>query len=245
MVHDVEPGRAHEGLPHPRAARVVALTDTAAAEMERRYHVPSEKLAVIPNGASATRHQPCTPDDRAAARRGLGLADDATVLVVIGALSPEKGVDVAISALATMPSVQLVVVGDGPQRGALENLAATIASDRVHFTGALENPSVAFDAADVLVLPSRTEGLPGVLIEAGLHGLPSVAADVGYVREIILDGTTGIVVDPDNPAALADGFARVCHLTDAGRAALERCRRAFELGGIAERWCQLVQSIAQ
>ena len=110
---------AHKSLPH-RAARVVALTDAAAAEMERRYHVPTEKLAVIPNGASATVHRPCTPADRAAARRALGLAGDATVLVVIGALSSEKGVDIAISAIAALPSVQLVVVGDGPERGALE-----------------------------------------------------------------------------------------------------------------------------
>jgi glycosyltransferase involved in cell wall biosynthesis len=228
-----------------RAARVVALTDAAAAEMERRYHVSAEKFSVIPNGASATRHRPCTPDDRAAARRALGLADDATVLVVVGALSSEKGVDLAISALAHVPSVNLVVVGDGPQRGALEDLASSIAAERVHFTGALDSPGVAFEAADLLVLPSRTEGLPGVLIEAGLRGLPSVATDVGYVRDIILDGETGIVVDAGDATALADGLARAFHLTGAGQAALEHCRREFELGEIAERWYQLLRSIVR
>ncbi len=208
---------------------MVALTDAAAAEMERRYHVPTEKLAVIPNGASATLHRPCTPGDRAAARGALGLAGDATVLVVIGALSSEKGIDIAISALANVPSVQLVVVGDGPERGALEDLATSIAADRVHFTGALESPGVAFDAADLLVLPSRTEGLPGVLIEAGLRGLPSVATDVGYVRDVIIDGETGIVVRANDQAALGEGIARALDLRSAGEAALERCRARFEL----------------
>ena len=78
----------------------------------------------------------------------------------------------------------------------------------MHFAGALTDLDQAFAAANVVLLTSRTEGLPRVLIEAGIRGLPVVATDVGYVRDIVIDGETGIVVDTPSPVALAAAIAR-------------------------------------
>ncbi|MDQ1510124.1 MAG: hypothetical protein QOG50_1968, partial [Actinomycetota bacterium] len=158
-----------------RATAVVALTPEAATTLRDRYRVPDRKLTVIPTAASAARHPPATTEVRQAARSSLGIPADAPVAAVIGALSREKGVDVAIDAAALLPKVHLVVAGDGPERAALEAASTRDAAGRVHFIGALIDPSPAFDAADIVLLPSRTEGLPAVLIEAGLRGLPAVA----------------------------------------------------------------------
>ena len=228
-----------------RARAVVALTSRTADTLHDHYRVGRDRLAVIPTAASRTRNRPATAEERSTARRNYGLPDGAPVAAVIGALSPEKAVDVAIDALAHLPELRLVVAGDGPERASLESRAARVAPARVKFTGALDDPSPAFAAADVVVLPSRTEGLPGVLIEAGLRGLACVATDVGYVRDIVIDGETGVVVAGEDSGALARGIERVLAEDAApgmgmGAAARTRCLDRFELEPIAKQWSELL-----
>ena len=141
------------------------------------------------------------PERREAARESFGIGDELTVALV-GALSEEKRPELAVAAVALIDGVHLLVAGDGPLRTEIATRGITDAPGRVHVLGALADPSPVYDAADVLVLPSRTEGLPGVLIEAGLRGLPCVATDVGYVSDIVVDGETGVLVPSGDPAAL-------------------------------------------
>jgi glycosyltransferase involved in cell wall biosynthesis len=224
-----------------RSQAVVALTDRAGATLRDHYGVAPAKITVIPTGASAERHRPADARERAHARESLGIPAGARVAAVIGALSEEKDVSLAIDAVALLPDVHLVVAGDGPERPALEGAATARVPGRAHFTGALADPSPAFAAADVVALTSRTEGLPGVLIEAGLRGLPSVTTDVGYVRDIVVDGETGVVVLRRDAASIAAGITRVLAQSGAGARARARCVARFELAAIAQRWSALLQ----
>ena len=116
----------------------------------------------------------------------------------------------------------------------------------------MPGPTEALAAADLVLLTSRTEGMPGVLIEAGLSGRAAVAPDVGGVAEIVQDGATGVLVpleDVGAPGALA---ARVAHGVrralgahqDLGAAARERCLAEFEIEPVATRWQTLLTSVS-
>jgi glycosyltransferase involved in cell wall biosynthesis len=228
-----------------RAGAVVALWPAAADAVRALYGVPTRVLHVIPNGVPAERCPP--PDDgaRAAARRRFGLPDDAPVVAVVGALAPEKRVGDAIAAVAALDGVHLLVAGDGPERNGLGRRADEAAPGRVRFAGTLPGPGDALAAADVVALPSRTEGMPGVLIEAGLAGVAVVATDVGGVGAVVRDGQTGVLVAPEDVPGLAAGITRALGERERlGRAARERCLAEFEIGPVAERWITLTRGLA-
>ena len=104
-----------------------------------------------------------------------------------------------------LPDLRIWLVGDGPQRGELVALAASLGlDDAVHFAGVQYDVAGYMQAADLLLLTSDTEGIPAVVLEAGLHGLPVVATRVGGVPECVLDGETGLLVDADDEAGLAN-----------------------------------------
>lgn len=228
-----------------RAAAVVALTGPAARALHERFGVPRDRLTTIPNAADCRSHSPADAERRAAARARFGFADDTPVVLAIGALSREKAVDDAVRAVAEVGGARLLVVGGGPERGAIEALAERELPGRAIFTGALEDPSAPFDAADVVVLSSLSEGLPGVLIEAGLRELPVAATDVGYVSELVIDGVTGVLVPPGDPRALADAVSvALRERRRLGAAARRRCLAEFELQPVADRWVDVLTRVA-
>ncbi len=187
-----------------RAARVVALWDGAAQSIVEVYGLPAERVVVIPNARSHQEFLPPTPDERRAARQRFGVVGAESLVVVVGALSDEKRVDLAVHAVARVPDGKLLVVGDGPRRSSLESLGRAELGARVEFTGALHDVLPVYHAADVVLMTSRTEGMPGVLLEAGLVGAPVVATDVGAVSWLVEHGVRGEVVPVDTDA---DGLA--------------------------------------
>lgn len=139
---------------------------------------------------------------------------------VIGRLSPEKGVDVFIEAARILQDrgepFNALVVGDGPDRSRLEALCAKLdLGSSVHFVGYQRDMRPVYAALDLLVVPSRSEGLPNVLLEALRAHLPVVATAVGAIPEVLDHPKAGILVAPGNPRALADGMATaLIHLGD-------------------------------
>jgi glycosyltransferase involved in cell wall biosynthesis len=227
-----------------RTAAVTALWPEAADTLRRLYGVPADRLHEIPNGVPAQRCPVPTVQDRPSARRLLGLPAHAPVAAVIGALGPEKRAGDAIGAIAHLDEVHLLVAGDGTERDAIERRAAREAPGRVHVVGALPGAGQALAAADVVVVPSRTEGMPGVLIEAGLSGLPAVATAVGGVPRIVRDGETGVLVPPGDIEALGDGVERALAEGDRlGAAARRHCLATFEIGPVADRWAALIGTL--
>ena len=159
---------------------MVALTDRARTTIQD-FGIAADRITVIPSGARASEHRPAVPERREAARESFGIGDELTVALV-GALSEEKQPGLAVEAIAQIDGAHLLVAGDGPLRTEIATRGITDAPGRVHVLGALADPSPVYDAADVVVLPSRTEGLPGVLIEAGLRG-PALCRDRRRLRQ--------------------------------------------------------------
>lgn len=239
------PRRARVRLFLRRAAAVVALWPGSRSALVETFGVPERKIAVIPNGAPATGFPPVDAARRPEARRRFLLDPGRPTLLSLGALSAEKDVGLAIGAMARLPDCQLLVVGDGPQRPQLEAQAAAEAGERVRFAGTLGNPADALAAADAVVLCSRSEGMPGALIEAGLSGVPAVATAVGAVDEIVVDGETGRLVPPGDATALDAAILDVLeHGAVYGQAARRHCLARFELGVVADAWERVLDGLA-
>jgi glycosyltransferase involved in cell wall biosynthesis len=183
-------------------AHKVVANSRAAANRLIFERVPSRKIAVVPNGLDCGRVQPRQP--RPTLRK----------VVVVANLRPEKGhdvlIDAAVDVLRRFPDARFEIVGGGPDLAPL--LARAEARRVLHaftFLGQRDDVAARLAAADIFVLPSRSEALPNAVLEAMAAGLPIVASRVGGLCELIDDGTTGLLVPPGDPQPLAD---RMCRL---------------------------------
>ncbi len=234
-----------------RAERVVALWPGAAEVLHTRLGVPAERIRVIPTGVPAERFPPAGAAERDASRARLGgpwPAPGVPTVVVCGALSVEKRPGAALRAVARLDGVHLVFVGDGPERARLEALAAEVAPGRVHFVGTLPDPAPALAAADLLLLPSATEGIAAVCIEAAFTQRAVVATAVGGTPAVVVDGTTGTLV-PDRAGRaeaelvrdLAEAVAATLPVADRlGAAARPWAMARYELDVVADAWAELL-----
>lgn len=223
------------------AAGVGAISPTAQQRLVSHLRVDPHKVRFTGNGRRGEDFLPPNSAERRAAREAWTLPADAPVAVTVASLTREKRLDVAIAAIAQLPDWWLLVVGHGPAAAGLRDLAERQARGRVVFTGSLADVRDAYRAADCAVLTSETEGLPGVLIEAALMGLPLVASDVGFVADVVIDHHTGRLLpvgdDTSLAAALRDAYERAAVLGPAARRlALER----FELAEVVNRWQTLL-----
>ncbi|MEA3166006.1 MAG: hypothetical protein QOJ26_875 [Thermoplasmata archaeon] len=209
------------------AAAIIALSKEAAASsfLVSPY---ADKTHVIPNGVAPV----ADPPTRSAAREALGLRDHRPVALFAGSLMRTKGVDRLLQAWAGLEGGAegpvLLVAGEGPDRGEYEALASRLGiADRVRFLGfvPLAGPCA---AADVFVLPSRTESFPLTLLEAAMAGRPLVVSSIPTLRAMVEPGVTGLVVDADDEAA----FAR-----DLGDLLRDRVK-AQAMGQAAHRWAK-------
>lgn len=138
------------------------------------------------------------------------LPEDALVIGAIAELTKNKALDVLIRALKNVPGARLVIIGQGEERGRLELLASDIGVlPRVSFAGFVPDARRLLPAFDIYALSSLKEGLPYVLLEAGMAGIPSAATDVGGVPEIVKTGETGILVPPQQADALAAALEKL------------------------------------
>lgn len=150
------------------------------------------------------------PVDRAALTAELCVPVDAPLVVTVGRLAPQKNQALAIRAIAELDTATLVLVGDGELRSDLEQLARDLGvTSRVRFTGARPDARAMLGAADVAVLSSAWEGLPLVALEAFAAGVPLVATGARGVRELVTDGSTGLLVAPGDHRALGAAIERV------------------------------------
>lgn len=228
-----------------RAAAVAAISSGTRAILLEQFRVPADRVTVIPNARSGAGFRPADPARRLRARRQLGLpADDLAAVLVLGALSREKRVDLAVRVVAAVPETRLVVAGEGPLREELEALARRLAPGRVSFLGNVSEPALALASADALLLTSESEGVPGVLIEAGLAGVPAVTADVGWVRDVVEHGRTGMVLTQHEVPLFAEGLREVLRRRATfGLHARELCLERFDLPRVVDRWEELLTKV--
>ncbi|HWR97733.1 MAG TPA: glycosyltransferase [Candidatus Methanoperedens sp.] len=233
-----------------RAERICCVAEVVRREVTDLLRVPAARTAVIYEGVAEERYRSSPPRERA--RAALDIAAVRPVLLGVGALGWEKHQEAMLRALASIrrevPQALLLLAGDGPERGRLERVAVeTGAVDAVRFLGVRHDVPALLAAADVLLLTSLTEGLPGVLIEAGLAGLPAVAWDVAGVREVVQDGVTGLVPPFGDEQAVASDVLRLLGDGEAARrmgaAARAFCSERFDLQRCVDAHLRLFQDV--
>lgn len=192
---------AAEHLVRPRR---VAVSDEIALRV--RDMLPRARLAVIAPGIETERFKPA---DKAAARRAIGLDREVRIIGSVGRLAAVKGHRHLVEALAQLPGdVHAVLVGDGPERDALEKLAQDLGvGHRLHLLGLRADPERILPAFDVFCLPSLAEGLPRAVLEAESCGLPVVASDVGALAAALAPG--GRLVPAGDARRLAQAIGDV------------------------------------
>lgn len=198
--------------------RTVAISPAVAGHL-RRAGVPAARLRTI---SSAVDPEALVPvSGRCATRAGAGLKDE-PLLLAAAALVRRKGIDVLLEALARLgerglrPS--LWIAGEGPERAALQRASGSLGlSGQVRLLGRREDVPDLLAACDVFVLPSRREGLGVAALEAMAARRPVVASRVGGLGEAVADGRTGLLVTPEDPAALADALESLLRDADLRR----------------------------
>lgn len=229
------PFRFVERLIARRAARVICITESLARFNRERVGLPAEKLEVIHYGMDEPPAA-WAPDE-------LELPEG-KIVVAVCRLVPQKGLDVAVEAMAGVDAT-LVVLGEGPERERLEAQAREL-SVRLLLPGRVGDVASVLRRADVLVHPARWEGFGLALLEAMLAGLPVVATRVSSIPEIVVDGETGLLVPPDDPAALRAALERIlANPGELGAAGHERARREFSVARMADRTLEVYAQARQ
>jgi glycosyltransferase involved in cell wall biosynthesis len=186
------------------ARRVFAVSADIRRELRDCGIVSPAKVMHVPNGVDAARF--ALDDDPAQMRSEYGLPARGPVIGTVGRLTALKRQDVLLNGFARLdhPTARLLIVGDGPAREELVNLAARLGiTDRVVFAGYRERPERALAAMDVFALTSDSEGMPLAILEAWAAGKPVLATRVGGVPELVADGRTGVLFPAGDDAALA------------------------------------------
>jgi glycosyltransferase involved in cell wall biosynthesis len=221
-----------------RSDAIVVPSHALAEILVRRLRFPTANLAVIPNGVEV--------DDAPA---GGDAAAGGELVGTVSLLGPVKGVDTFLAAAAAVghrrPGQRFVVVGDGPERGALEALAKRLDAP-VEFTGTVPMAEVV-GRFRVFVLPSLFENCPLSLMEAMAAGVPAIASAVGGVPELV--GDAGVTVPPSDPAALEAALEALLDdpagAADLGRRGRERIARDFSAARNAEALLDLYERVAR
>ena len=189
--------------------RIICVSQQVADFAAQEIGLPPAKLTVIRNGIDMAQFADLP--DQQTARAVFGLPKQGKIVAAIGRPRPVKGFSYLLEAFAQIaanqPDLYLLFVGDGPDKRPLQTAAQQLPiADRVIFLGDQQEIPRLLAALDMLVLPSLWEGLPNVVLEAMAAGLPVVATAVGGTPELVVEGETGLLVPPRDPAALAQAI---------------------------------------
>ena len=220
------------------ADRIVAISDSLRRFTIERVGVPAAKVETIHYGLDA-------PPPAWGANPPDDVPADARIVLSIARLTPQKGVDVAVRAIVSLPDdVVLVVLGEGPERRTLDALARELGVERrVFLPGRVPDVASWLHRAAVYVQPSRWEGFGLAVLEAMVCSLPVVATRVSSLPELVADGVTGILAPPDDAAALARGIERALAEPRLGEAGRERARAEFSIAAMADRTAALYENL--
>ena len=204
-----------------RAAHRVITVSHAFARDLKAIGVPEQRIRVLHNSIAPNWFDSVRGQEKKFWREQLGLRDDERVILAVGRFSKEKALDDLVTAFAQLLRAQpqikarLVLVGDGPERGPVQQLSAELgAQEYILFAGQVSDPRPYYAAADVLAMPSLSEGSPLALLEAMAAGLPIVATEVGGVPEMVHHQQNALLVAPRQPAALAQAMQQLLNDTD-------------------------------
>ena len=200
--------------------------------------VPGGRIEVIPDGIELPSELP-RPEIRRQTRAGWKISEDDVAVGFMGWPTREKGLDIAVNAFAVlekrMPRAHLLVAADPPAEGAAR---ITTSHRAIHWLGFQENLAAYFGGLDLFIMPSRSEGLGSAALLAMAHGVPVVATRVGGLPEVVSEGKTGWIVEPESPEAMAEAviaaMSNAARLREFGANGRERAQQ-FSADAMAER----------
>ena len=263
-LHSTEHGRSGLHIPDSftidswewwttyEASKIIVTSNSMKHEVCGHFHVPWEKVEIIPNGINLAKFQVSV--DRNSVRARYGISPDEKLILYVGRLVPQKGVEYLIQAVPMVSSryhnAKFVIVGEGWLRDYLQSLAHSTGHGwRIIFTGFIpDNEMIALmKSADVLVVPSIYEPFGIVALEGMAAGVPVVASQVGGLSEVIEHDKTGVFVYPRNPESVAWGIDHV--LSNPGHAewlvrnAFEKVKNVFSWEAIASRTVEVYKQV--
>jgi glycosyltransferase involved in cell wall biosynthesis len=229
--------RVVELLSRPLASQYLANSESVKAFYSSRLKVPATRITVIPNGIDISHfshprsHHP-----------------DTITLICVANLHSYKGHRYLLEAFGalypTHPHLQLLIVGEGKERKALQALAATLpGKEQIQFLGKRHDVPELLSQSDIFVLPTLLEGLSNAILEAMAAGLPCVVSDIPENRQII-DGKNGILTSVDTLAAALEPLIDAEDLRhQLGAAARATIEKEFSLTAVAQQWSQFIHTI--
>lgn len=235
-----------------RCAARWAVSASAVQDVANLLGEPVDSFTVMANGVDTERFMPGA--DRLAARTTLGLPQDRVICLCVANLKPVKGQDVLLAAARLRSEwrerVTIVLAGGDYMAGELHAMAARdLPGYDIRFVGEVSDVLPYYHAADVFVLPSRSEGLSNAMLEAMACGLPVVATDVGAAAEVIHNAECGRIVPPEDPDALAQSLDAVINDSSLrcsiGAAARARVVQTYDASLTARRYAAAYESLTK
>jgi len=233
--------------------RVVAVTPAVAEATRREAGLDPERVVTIENGVDVDAWDP-ERQPRGEVRRELGIQEGELAIGIVGHLSPVKGHGDFLRAAANVaeaaPRIRFLIVGEGPLRASLQELAASLGvRDRVIFTGLRADIPRVLSALDIVAISSHTEGMSNALLEAMAMARPVVLTSVGGNTDVAQDGVTGRHVPPRDPAALGRVLLELVGAPGArqslGAAARRHVAQTFGLDRMVRRYEELYRDVTQ
>jgi glycosyltransferase involved in cell wall biosynthesis len=222
--------------------KLIVVSQDIKDKLLKRISIDETKVTVIRNGVRTSgvrlKYEECKK-----AIEGLGCQTGDKIVGAVGRLTEEKNHAMLLMAAQVVitkhPNAKFLIVGDGPLREELENLAAELLiSDNTIFTGWRDDVNTLYQVMDLVVFPSLTEGLPISLLEAMSHGKVVLATRVGGIPEVIHHGKNGVLIDENDPEYLAEGITYILKnaskVQEMGRRASELIEKELSIGRMAE-----------
>jgi len=203
--------------------------------------IRKDKIAVIPTGIDLNKFK----DTKGDIRKRLGISKKTIVILYAGLLVPRKGIDIAIKTINNLKDlgIKLILVGDGPNRRDYEKQVERFGlQNKVIFTGWRRDVESFYKSADIFFLPSRGEGLAGVIMEAMSCGLPVVSSGIPCTTDLVKDGKTGFLCDIEDVGCYAEKLGRLIKdkilREQFGKVGLRKIKE-FKWGNVIERYKEL------
>lgn len=217
--------------------RVVAHSRSIEQFLVERLRVPAQRVTVIPNGVDAQQFRPPTDDERRAARERRGLADDQLVALMPARISPQKNHDLVVGALAQLKaagslpaSFRLLLAGRVSSASYSRRVSAAVRrfglEPQIQFLGAVTDMRELYAAADVVLMPSRTEASPIAALEALSCGVPVLISAAANTDAVLVPGRHGWQVDSPTVQTVAQSIDEILRSTRSQRVAMGTASRA-------------------
>jgi glycosyltransferase involved in cell wall biosynthesis len=229
------------------AHHIIAVAAACRDFLTTHESIPLEKISLVPNAIDLRRFSPGEASrDEARARLGLPVAS--RIVAGVGRLNPQKNfalfLDIAAQLAPRFPDLHFLLAGDGPEEQMLREKASALGiANRVTFSGYVADTRLVYLAADVLLMPSRYEGLPMTLLEAMAMGLPVVASKLDGIAEVIGDGSEGFLVPSDDAALFVERTAALLADAELSSRISKNARAKIEASFSVERMTSSVEEI--